>query len=45
MTQFRIHTTENKVDVSANSIDEAKRQVIAKMPDTKILKIKVLKEK
>jgi len=45
MTRFRIHTTEKKVDVSAKTIDEAKRQVTAKMPDAKILKIKVLKEK
>lgn len=45
MTQFRIHTTENKIDVSAKTSDDAKRQVTAKMPDIKILKIKVLKEK
>jgi hypothetical protein len=45
MTTFRVHTTDNKIDVAARTIEDAKAQVIAKLPDTKILKIKVLKGK
>lgn len=43
MPTFRVHTTEGKIDIDGGTADEVRKVVEKRSPETKILKIKVVK--